>query len=345
MAQVLYVTSDRDGTGKTAVCAALARTLADAGKSAAVFKPFASGGDRPDTDADSYRTLLNETAGNWPVGLPTEGLSDSLVKQVVSMADEASDGADVLIAEGSTDLSHDDSTKLVEALDAVVLAVIGYRRDLSADDLAIWSERHGDGLVGFVVNGLTRYVGTEFAEGLLSEAESRGLLVLGVVPEDRRLLGVTVAQLADHLDGDFVVDGNGPSGLVEHLMVGGLGMDPGEFHFGLRENKAVIVRGDRPDIQMAALGTSTACMVLTKGIAPIEYVKYEAEQEEVPVMVVSTDTLTTMDAVAGLIDGARFDHPLKLEMYRDLLKQHVDLTALFGRLGLAVKSLPPEREG
>ena len=333
MANVLYVASDRDGAGKTALCAALARALAGAGKNAAVFKPFAL--DQSDADADSYRTLLNGTAGEWPVELPVDGLSDSLVKRAVSVATDVGDGADILIAEGSAGLSHDDSTKLVDALNASVLAVIGYRTDLSADDLAVWSERHGDRLAGFVINGLTRYAGTEVEKGLLTEAGSRGLSVLGVVPEDRRLLGVTVGQVAEHLDGDFVVDGNGAGGLVEHVMVGGMGMDPGEFHFGLRENKAVIVRGDRPDIQMAALGTSTACLVLTKGIAPIEYVKNEAELEEVPVMVVSTDTLSTMDAVDGLIDGARFDHPLKLERYRDLLEQHVDLAALFGRLGLA----------
>ena len=56
------------------------------------------------------------------------------------------------------------------------------------------------------------------------------------------------------------------------------------------ENKAVIVRGDRPDLQMAALNTSTACIVLTKGVEPIEYVRYEAEQEEVSLIVVETDT-------------------------------------------------------
>jgi BioD-like phosphotransacetylase family protein len=52
-------------------------------------------------------------------------------------------------------------------------------------------------------------------------------------------------------------------------------------------------------------------------------------------MVVSTDTLATMDALNSLTDGARFDHPLKLETFVGLLEEHVDLPALLGALGVA----------
>ncbi len=241
---------------------------------------------------------------------------------------------DLLFVEGDSGLSHDDTARIADELDAVILAVIAFRRDLSPDDLDVWRDRQGDRLAGFVINGLTRYLGAEFEGGFLSEARSRSLPVLGVVPEDRRLLGVTVAQLAEYLGASFVVDGDGADGLVEHFVVGSMGMDPSNVHFGLSKNEAVIVRADRPDVQMGALGSSPACLVLTKGAAPIEYVKNEAELEGIPIMAVAADTLATMAAVDGLIDRARFDHPLKTERYRELLERHVDLGTLFGRLGL-----------
>lgn len=266
--------------------------------------------------------------------LEDQGKQTAVFEPMPGPLSGVSGDADILIAEGNSSLSHEEAGKLIDEMDAVVLAVIGYRGDLSADDLAVWRERHGDRLVGFVINGLTRYLGTEISDGLLSEARSRGLAVLGVVPEDRRLLGVTVAQLSRHLSGSFLVDGESAGALVEHFMVGCMGMDPGETHFGLKENEAAIIRGDRPDIQMAALATSPTCLVLTKGIEPIEYVMNEAQLEEVPVISVATDTLTTMDAVADVIGEARFDHPLKLERYRELVEENVDLTAIFGRLGL-----------
>ena len=48
----------------------------------------------------------------------------------------------------------------------------------------------------------------------------------------------------------------------------------------------MIVRGDRPDVQMSALGTDMECFILTNGLEPIEYVKYEADEEEVSIVIV-----------------------------------------------------------
>ena len=84
---------------------------------------------------------------------------------------------------------------------------------------------------------------------------------------------------------------------IEWFQVGAMSLDPGELRFGLYENNAVVVRGDRPDIQMSALNSSVSCLVLTGGLEPIEYITYEAGEEEVPVMVVETDTDSTMLAL------------------------------------------------
>ena len=333
---VLYVVSDREGAGKTALCATLARVLERRGGKAAVFKPIAAAESDSDSDPDAttYRTLLGQSSDGWPIDLPDEGLTAELQDGIKATFDRVSGAADHVLVEGSCRLSEEGASRLADVLDAKALVVSRYRSDLAASDFEAWREALGDRLLGFVINGLTRYKATDARAGLLPSLESEGLVCFGMIPEDRRLLGVTVDQLAEHLNGRFVADEGDRGALVEHLMVGGMGMDPGELYFGLRESKAVIARGDRPDVQMPALETPTACMVLTKGIEPIEYVKYEAEQEEVPVMVVPTDTLATMDAVNTLIDGARFDHPLKLSRFEELVEQHVDLARLFEALGV-----------
>ena len=334
---VLYVVSDQEGAGKTAMCATLAREFGQGDRKVTVIKPVATQGSAVASDADAgiYRDLLDQPTDGWPVDLQTSGLTREALENIREAFHQASQGADVVVAEGSCGLSAEDTQRVAEALDARVLVVARYRRDLSASDLKLWRDQLAGRLIGLVVNGLTRYLGTEARNRLMPSMESEGMPILGVIPEDRRLLGVTVGQLAQHLKGRFVVGDEGTNGgIVEHLMVGGLGMDPGEQYFGLNNNKAVIVRGDRPDLQMAALNTPTACMVLTKGIDPIEYVKYEAEQEEVPVLVVETDTLETMEAVTTLMDSARFDHSLKLDRFGELLAQHLDLSALYNGLGL-----------
>ncbi|MCH8205813.1 MAG: phosphotransacetylase family protein [Chloroflexi bacterium] len=333
---VLYVASEDEGAGKTTLCVTLARLIADQGRRAVVFKPLAGEGREQDSDPDVaiYGKLLGQTTEGWPVAASNRRLDAGLLGRIETVFADVSAGADAVIIEGSSALSRERTRRLVEALDARVLVVVRYRHDLSADGLTGWKQEMGELLAGVLINGCTLHMGHEARTGLLPAMESKGLISFGLVPEDRRLLGVSVRQLADHLGGRFIVCEEKADALVEHLMVGGMGMDPGEYYFRERENKAVIGRGDRPDIHMSALATPTACMVLTKGIEPIEYVKYEAEQEEVSVMVVETDTLETMDAVGSLVDRARFDHPLKLERYGELLEEHADLPGLLGLLGI-----------
>jgi BioD-like phosphotransacetylase family protein len=121
---------------------------------------------------------------------------------------------------------------------------------------------------------------------------------------------------------------------VEHFLIGGLILDWGVLYFERFSNKAVIVRGDRPDIQMAALGTPTSCIVLTGGHSPIQYVSYEAGEEEVPLIQVEADTLSTAAALESLQEKALFDHPMKQEQFRELMSQHVDWDALYRSLGV-----------
>lgn len=331
---VLYVASDQEGAGKTATCAALARKLMQQGKKVAVFKPLAGAGASPDPDADVYQRLLKQKVDIPPLDAAEGPLSGGLLSKIKSAFGGVAKGMDFVLIEGSCGLSLEQSSHLIEALDSKALVVVRHRRELSALDLKPWQERLGERLAGFVLNGLPRYLGTETRTKLLPSLEAEGLRCFGVIPEDRLLLGVSVRQLAEHLNGRFIVCEEKADALVTNFLVGGWTLDEGRLYFGLKGDKAAIIRGDRPDMQMAALATSTACLVCTRGIEPIEYVKYEAEQEEVSVLVVETDTLATMNALDTLMDRARFDHPRKLSRFAELLDQHVDLQALCRAVGL-----------
>ena len=333
---VLYVVSDQPGAGKTALSVTLANELNRRSVSAAAFKPFASAEKNgSDTDAEIFHRLLGQPTNGGYLKAPKKSLTANMLGKVKSTAAEALQECDVLLVEGSAAISNEASIQLAEALDARVLVVATYRPTLDASELASWQAAYGERLLGFVVNKRTLYRSTDAGTRLVPSMAAAGLPCLGVIPEERMLLALTVGDVASHLDGRFVAGEELTDGLVEHFMVGGLGMDPGDLYFRTRENKAVVIRGDRPDVQMSALTTPTKCMLLTQGIEPIEYVKYEAELEEVPLVVVEPDTLTTMDLLNTLQDGAQFDHPAKVERLAQLLTEHVDLPAVYAGLGLA----------
>ena len=326
---VLYVASDRGGAGKTALSASLASILAEEGLSVGVIKPLA-GPD--DTDVSVYADLLGASQVSPPLKVPADGISPTITDSIQQSCAATLDGQDVLIVEGASDLSQQDHAKLADALDATVVIVAGFTSDMDADSLSEWSEQMGDRMLGFLINGITRYQDRDVTMRLLPEMEAKGLKSLGALPEDRRLLGVTVSQVAEHLNGRYLAGKALTDGLVEHFMVGGMGLDSGLEYFGLHDNKATIVRGDRPDIQMSSLQTPTTCMLLTEGTDPIEYVLNEAELEDVPIVVTDSDTLTTMKALNGVQNRARFNHPAKLARFSELLRRHADLDTIRTRI-------------
>ena len=108
-------------------------------------------------------------------------------------------------------------------------------------------------------------------------------------------------------------------------------MDPGEYAFATRDKKAVVVRGDRPDVQMSALNTDMECFIMTNGMEPIEYIKYEAVEEGVSIMIVQSDTLDTMENISKLQQLAEFDHPDKLSKAKKLVSDYVNVEQLLSK--------------
>ena len=323
---VLLVASDQPGAGKTALCAALALSLTNQGKSVTVFKPFASGDS--DTDGDSYHKLLGQPVDGWPQQIPASGLNEQAIEDASQTVASLSEGKDVTIVEGTNALSPGDTALLAGALNASVVLVAAYRRDLTASDLASWKNDLGDALAGVVVNGLTQHLGAESSENLVPTFEAEGINCLGVIPESRRLLAVTAGQIAEHLNGRFITSEPDTDRLIERFQVGGFSLDPGELRFGLYSDNAVVIRGDRPDVQMSALTVPVSCMVLTSDVEPIEYVKYEAEEEGVPMMLVPADTKTTMNDLNTVQSRATFSHTRKLATFVELVDDHVDVDSI-----------------
>ncbi len=331
----LYVASDTPRAGKTALSATLAQRLRQDGRRVAVFKPFYSPANDGDSDPDA--AILAAAAGasapgaTWPT-VVSDGAEPDVARAMSAYA-EATAGADAAVVEGLSGLdgaAGEASARLASEMDASVIVVIAYRDGLGLDEARAARQLFGERLAGVVVNGVTRYKSREVGGQLAPRIESQNVKVLAAIPEDRRLLGVTAGQIADHLGGRFLDWEEKRDNFVERYIIGGMVLDWGVLYFQQFDNKAVIVRGNRPDLQMAALRTPTACIVLTGGHPPIQYVSYEAGEEEVPLIQVDTDTLETAAALESLQERTQFDHPMKHEQFRELMSRHADWDALLG---------------
>ena len=88
------------------------------------------------------------------------------------------------------------------------------------------------------------------------------------------------------------------------------------------------------DIQLAALETSTACLVLTGNLRPSPLVVKQADEFGVAVLQVRTNTLETIEAIERIFGKTRLGQPAKLQLFETLLAEYVDLNRLYQVLGL-----------
>ena len=340
---VLYITSDQPQAGKTALAGALIRHLSGSGKKVGYIKPLSPD---PQNDADmmflSQVTLAGgpDRDGFMPTLLTEEpggqapSLQDVGEKLRAEVAAVATDKEWVLVEgpslSGTVDEGSSLSPGLAEIVDAQVVLIIRYRANLNPQLVVKACELFGPRLAGVVVNGVTRYKKREISSTLKAATESKGINFLGIIPEDRLMLSATVGQIADHIGGRWLSGQDQAQCLVEHILIGGNIMDSGASYFGRLENKAVVVRADRPDIQLSALATSTSCLILTGGYEVNQYVQHEAERQDVPVLLVSGDTLSTSDLLATIPECHTSQHPRKLERFEELVHKHTSIGVLLG---------------
>jgi BioD-like phosphotransacetylase family protein len=113
-------------------------------------------------------------------------------------------------------------------------------------------------------------------------------------------------------------------------------LDSGATYFNRKENKAVVIRGDRADMQLAALETSTKCLILTNNLKPLPAVVSQAQDKHVPIIMVKQDTSAAIAGIEEALIKASFRNPRKLETFGNVLDRYFDFEALYSELGLKV---------
>lgn len=319
----LIVAGTSPGAGKTALTAAIADHLANAADGNRKVSAATGWG------ADGAQGLVRALGDN--------AVSESLAGDSGSVTDVATKArsligtGEVLVIEGKTG-NHADNLALAEETDGLVLLV-----GTPADSILDAARSYGSRLAGVVINAVPKYQSHEIESRTVPELKQANINVIGWLPEDRRLLAPTIGLVAEHLSADIIINDEESDRLIDNFLIGGMVLDWGPFYFGSQENVGVVVRGDRPDIQLAALQTDTVqAMVLTKGARPVEYVIYEATQRGVPLVMTDGSTEETTAQLEDLQDKIRFDHPEKLARMRELTSDALDLDALDAALSQPV---------
>lgn len=354
--KALYISSIETFSGKTAFCLGIARRLQADGYRVGYLKPLSTqphqvDGQTLDEDAEFVqRTLgLAEPPEVLAPVVLTRALLESKLKgelerdfvgEILTAFHTVSQGKDVVLLEGGASLRDGygvglSTPTVARVLSARALVIVRWRGEMHLVDDALAAQlRLGDTLLGAAINsapGAGWRFATEVARPFL---ESRRMPVLGILPEERGLAAISVGDLADVLQGEFLVRPDKRDDLVETLAVGAMTVESALPRFRRQVNKAVITGGDRTDIQSAALETSTRALILTGHLHPSPVLLKRAEEIGVPVILVAQNTIETVEAIERAFGKTRLGHAEKLARFEALLAQHFDFKRLYEALGL-----------
>jgi uncharacterized protein len=240
---------------------------------------------------------------------------------------------DLVILEGGANL-HEGSlfnlstTQIAEALDAGVLLVNRYDSVSSIDILLSAQQQLGKRLLGVVINDIPRNHVEAVQTTLVPYLEQSGIPVLAVVHRNGLLRSVTVKQLVQQLDAEVLCRPDRLDLMVESLS----NVNSALEYFRKGNNMAVVTGGDRADIQLAALETSTQCLILTGHLPPQPFILSRAEDLEIPILSVDLDTLTTVEIIDRAFGQVRLQETIKIDCARQLFGNHCEIDRLMSIL-------------
>ena len=350
----IYITSVDRYSGKTALSLVLGKVFQSKGLAVGYMKPLSFQpwriGDRfADEDAAFVKEILGLENQLWdlsPIVVTTDFLSErlhmidqtDLLNLVLEKSKMISTGKDIMIFEGGGSLREGyvvglPTTVMAKKLNSQVLAIVRYKdKRYLIDDILAAKSRLGDHLMGVIINRAPSDANEFISKDALPFLANQSINVFGIIPETKSLEALSLQEIYEVIDAELLTESYRPNALVEALMVGAMTADAALSRFRKQANKAVITGGDRSDIQLAALETSTACLILTGNLHPSPLVIKQAEDLGVAIFRVPTSTMETVEKIERIFGKTRMGQQTKLSKFENLVHQNVDIENLFNSI-------------
>ena len=338
----ILISSVEEFSGKSSIIVGLGKIFQEMGYEVGYFKPFGVNtvkvGERlVDEDAQTTAENLGLDSDVTAVVLSSpyiEFISYAdqveLKKTIIDKYTELSKGKDIMLVEGSLDYKTGRAVgisdfNIAEMLNLKVLMVAKYTNDYVIDKIINSKDIFRERLKKVIINQLTGYK-TTYIQAIAGKVlKDIGIDVVGVLPKDPILAGVFVNEIKRELNGEFLVKPDRDV-IIEHLIIGAMSPQSALKYFRETKNAALITGGDRTDLLRVALeNKNIECLILTGNLEPEEVIIKKAEERKVPVIIVSEDTLTTMDRLKELFGKARLRGEVKVKRIVNLVKTHVNV--------------------
>ena len=281
------------------------------------------------------------TAGSRP---------DALEQRILDAFAEVSDGADLVIVEGTghagvgsvVDLSN---ARVASLLGAEVLIVTSGGIGRPIDELCLNEAlfaREGVPKFGVVFNKVLASKMEETRGPVMAWGRTHNENILGMIPYDRLLSKITVGQIAAEIGADVQSGHQSLSCLIEKIIVGA--ESPHRFLDNFGPGVLALIPGDREDLILAAAAAQhtegnggarcTAAICLTSGILPHPNTMSVVKRSAVPLLTVEDGMFAAASRISDLVAKMTSVEPEKIHRAHEIVSAHLDFTTLHERFGL-----------
>lgn len=351
----LYIASTRPKTGKTLCACAMGVLMQRQGLSVGYLKPVgeepkrveAGKGDAgalvvqevlgQDALPEDLTTVMRHTAWGELGNCPLRG--EAALERIKKSYAEISRGKDWTLVNGSGSFpaagqfAGVDGLTLVHTLDLRVILVETLEDGLDFDAVLLMQKHLGPRLAGVILNKVPPAEIPLCRQWLTPYLESYGVKVLGIIPNEPELKVIRCMNLAYELKGRIVAGNNSAAKLgITGFLIGSMQIESFMTRVRDKTANAIIVGGDRTDLQLAALCAKGNCLVLTGNISPDELVRSRAEKLDIPVIVVAEDTYTMARRIARILEDRKFDDMAQINRGVRLFDESMNLPLLLRAL-------------
>jgi uncharacterized protein len=349
-AKFLLIGSSEAYSGKSAIVLGIAHQFQTKGIDIAYAKPIGTRLDATgavEEDVAFMAQTLNLTAEQiLPTLVP---LDEATITQRLLGKDQTNyleklqayqqAASDLVLLEGAGTLEEGNLfdlalPQIAQQLEAAVMLVTRYRSALVVESLIAAKQQLGERLLGVIVNDVPNSQMVTVRDQVKPFLEERGIEVLGILPRNDLLRSVSVGDLVQQLGAEVLCRADRMDLMVESLKIGAMNVNSALEYFRKGRNMAIVTGGDRTDIQLAALETSTQCLILTGHLPPSSTILSRADDLEIPILSVDLDTLTTVEIVDQAFGQVRLHEPIKIQSVYQMMDSCVNVDAILNKLGL-----------
>lgn len=227
-----------------------------------------------------------------------------------------------------------DGIRIARELGLKVVVVDRLDKEVHFDELMNLKELLGDAMLGTVINDVPFSFMAEIDSVIRPFLNRNGIEVLGVVPRDPLMGAIRAHELAEGLGGRLVSSQGRADGMVENFLIGTMQVENFMTYFRRNPNAAVIVGGDRADVQLVAIEGNCPCLVLTGNLYPNDIILSRADSLNVPIVMVRQDTYTIAKKMEALLNRNKMRDVMKVRQGAELINSSLDFAAIRAGLGI-----------